>query len=190
METFFVCGTPRSRTAWLANFLTTNNVYCFHELLVYCKTPTEIKDEFLKTRKNIVGNSDSGNILFIDELKAEFPKSKIVLIKRNRDEVIQSLKKTGFLISYQETELNGVIDYIIEEIENTRKKYECLYLDYNDLVSADCCKEIYEYCTGLSFDYDRWFLLSTLNIQVQKEVEMKRIDKLMDNKELFVLNYN
>ncbi len=33
MKHFFVFGLPRSRTAWFANFLTTDKSFCFHEAL-------------------------------------------------------------------------------------------------------------------------------------------------------------
>lgn len=33
MSTFFVTGMPRSRTAWMAAWLTTDNTFCFHDVM-------------------------------------------------------------------------------------------------------------------------------------------------------------
>ena len=183
MRTFFICGTPRSRTAWLANLLTTDNTYCFHELLAEYSDMANIERCFIETGKQIVGNSDSGNTLLIDKLKAKFPTSKIVVIKRDKAEVVKSLVDSKY-VNADNVNIDYSVGLFMNGIKHIESNFDCISFNYEDLLKVDCCKEIYEYCTGLSFDYKRWELLANLNIQVEKEFALKRIKDLVDNKRI------
>src|SRR5580700_9385789 len=44
---FIIMGLPRSRTAWLAAFLTDGDVHCHHELMRMCQTPSEYPAKLL-----------------------------------------------------------------------------------------------------------------------------------------------
>jgi len=180
MQTFFICGTPRSRTAWLANLLTTDTSFCFHELLAEYSDMSAIEKCFIETGKNIVGNSDSGNTLYIDKILNEFPASKIVVIKRDKAEVIQSLKDSKLLINGV-ANIYEVVDLVNEAIDYIEDNVNCISFNYSDLTKAKYCKKIFEYCTGLTFDYKRWELLTNLNVQVEKEFELKRIKNLVES---------
>ena len=182
MKTFFICGTPRSRTAWLANFLTTSQSFCFHELLAECENVSEMRKRLSNIAKCPVGSSDSGNTLFIDEIVKEFPSAKIVVIKRDPKEVVKSLMNSGLCNNSNEKELTLAIHILTDKIKHIEKTHECLVYDYNSLVRAGVCSDIFEYCTGMSFDHKRWELLNNLNVQVEKDFEIKRIKSI--NKEL------
>ena len=67
MSNFFVVGLPRSRTAWLANFLTYEDKFCFHEGINGCST--------LKEYKNKLGNNKGDSCIETDTKRAiEFSK--------------------------------------------------------------------------------------------------------------------
>lgn len=82
---FIVTGMPRSRTAWLANYLTYGDAFCKHELLSDFDTPKQCAD-WMKAKAESgvsIGMSDSGAVLFQDALAAELPNAKWVLIRRS-----------------------------------------------------------------------------------------------------------
>lgn len=53
---FFITGLPRSRTAWMAAFLTNGEVFCAHELMNGCHS----RQEFYAKMEAVDGNSDCG----------------------------------------------------------------------------------------------------------------------------------
>ena len=57
---FMILGLPRSRTAWLANFMTYNDFFCMHEGMRGCKTV----DEYLKQFTSGVGDSTTAAMFF------------------------------------------------------------------------------------------------------------------------------
>ena len=95
MEPFFITGLPRSRTAWMAAFLTGDGVLCHHELMKFCKTKAEFYRSFDHPSLRI-GNSDSG--LMMTDFQNVFPDSPTVIIERPLDDVLQSLHDIEILV--------------------------------------------------------------------------------------------
>ncbi len=93
LEPFFITGLPRSRTAWMAAFLSGAGVMCWHELLKHCAT----REAFYRGMRHPeyrVGDSDCG--LPVTDFQARFPKAKTVVIERDPVEVLASLHDLGF----------------------------------------------------------------------------------------------
>lgn len=84
---FFVVGLPRSRTAWMANFLTYDDHYCYHEAIDGCKNMDEYKEKL----GNFIG--DSSTALMLMDIEKNFPDAKIVKIVGNLEQSIESSKK-------------------------------------------------------------------------------------------------
>ncbi len=160
MRNFFILSLPRCRTAWLANFLTFENSFCFHEGLLDCDKVSKMKSLFASTGKQIVGNSDCGNILFLDEIIDEFPDAKYVVIKRPLDEVRSELKEIG-LPDFDELTL-AYSDRMLNEV---KKEVDALVLDYHSLDQM-ACRQIWEHCIGTSFNEPRWRMLDGLDIKI------------------------
>lgn len=112
MNPFFIASLPRSRTAWLANFLTTGDSFCFHEPMnrtALSEYPRLLAD----TGKRYAGISDSLNSLIMEELIDFFPDAKVVVIRRPLEDVEASLAKLNFkcpvLLRKIERELDRII---------------------------------------------------------------------------------
>lgn len=160
MKTFFILSLPRSRTAWLANFLTYENSYCFHEGLLEGSNAAALSRLFASTGKPIVGNSDCGNILFMDELRASFPEAKLVIVERPLGEVVDELNDMG---------LNNYDPKLLERAEDllslAKQWLDALVLNFNDL-DESACRHIWHHCIGTPFDENRWRMLDGLDIQI------------------------
>ena len=94
---FFVIGLPRSRTAWLANFLTTGSSFCFHEALRYVNHIDKLP-ALLETAQNdepaeFVGNSDSSMVFAQNWLTEHYPEAHYVFVRRDLWEVIESYRR-------------------------------------------------------------------------------------------------
>ena len=55
---FFITGLPRSRTAWLANYFSTGDVFCWHEAMAGITCKQDYWARLATTHYKHVGNSD------------------------------------------------------------------------------------------------------------------------------------
>jgi hypothetical protein len=145
MKSFFILGLPRSRTAWLANLLTTEKVHCFHDLLGLLPFP-ELKTLFKQSNKEYTGAT--GTLPFdFGVLKGYFPDTPIVVIERPLDECYAStLKAWGFLSA-------GKYKAKVLEVLNAQQKIlELVKQDPNALVEDfhklddDAIRRIWRHC--------------------------------------------
>jgi hypothetical protein len=143
---FMVIALPRSRTTWLANFLTTEKTFCYHDPLAEMSSYKELLG--LKTDR-LTGIADTG-IGFFDLSIFDCPK---VIIERDLSAVNEEMSDL-LGISIDMSDLNNRM----ASIEGLRIKFE----DINDRL-----EEIWKHCTGLPFDRLRGDYLKNMNIQVK-----------------------
>lgn len=156
---FFILALPRSRTAWLANFLTYGPSFCFHEGLVGCQSISDLRRKMASIDSEVVGNSDCGNILLIDHIVKEFPNAKFVVIHRDLQDVEKSLFDIGL-------DCNQYIHDAFSAIK--RLKIEAMHVNYDDIGLREC-RAIWQWCVGTEMNDDRYYLLNKLDIQIFPE---------------------
>ena len=161
MNTFFITGFPRCRSAWLANFLTYEDSFCFHEAIKQCSKITDLKDLFLSTGKQYVGNSDSAIPFFAKQVKELFPQTKWVIIERDEQDVIKSLNRV--LPGEKQNALNIGKPHLAW----VKKTCNPLMINFAELSTQRECKRIWEYCLpNIPFDAMRWEMLDKLRIEL------------------------
>jgi hypothetical protein len=151
---FHILGLPRSRTAWLANYLTTDTSMCYHEGIQYCDC-WEDYTGLGETFDGIVGNADTGIYLLRDWK----PTGKLVIIERNPADVMKSLKVL-------------VDDACIHTVATSCIKLKAL-AEVADLVVPyaeldQYLDQISELCIGQVINSERKLLLQNLNIQIHE----------------------
>lgn len=169
VNVFFITGQPRSRTAWLANLFTYKDSHCFHDAIKRCATPREMKDLFEKTQKSTgvryVGNSDSGIPFIMDELLAEFPGAKLVVIERKQEDVVRSFKRT-----FPQMKDQDVVDVIGKTqlaLDRAKKKYDPLVIDFEELTRENTVRQLWSYCLPeIPFDRERWNMLDGFRVEI------------------------
>lgn len=150
-----ILGWPRSRTAWLSNFLTYDKSFCFHEGIALRKqkrlrTIPEYRNLFkLYARKyDFIGDSNTVALL---RQKYVIPGARVVVIEREKNDIINSVYGLGYYI-----EIPDVVEYPYNEQ---------LVIKYEEL--NDNLKEIWQFCLpGVHYPTEREFLLKEMNIQV------------------------
>ena len=165
---FLFTGLPRSGTAWLSNFLTTGGFTCYHEALPTYNTVREYVEDVHDTYMQ--GNSDSGALFFVDEIKRFCPRIEIIKIINDPVRVNRSLEKQGLLTLSEEH---------VEIYESLRADY---YIEFPKFITnKDSAASLLDYL-GMNFDEERWELLKDLNIQTKREVmEAKAANWIKNN---------
>lgn len=169
---FFVTGLPRSRTAWLANFLTAGGALCIHEGLVHGVDPalrwlTRCGAGGAGGRR---GLSDSILPLYWTEMFAPFSSFRLVIVERDPAEAWESL--VDFL---ERNEVRVSRDTLEERFHLVQSHLRDMIMfcphvvvKFEELNDPLALAEIWEHCLpGLSYDSERTTLLQRLNVQQQ-----------------------
>ncbi len=137
MNPFFITGLPRSRTAWMAAFLTGGDILCHHELMKYCPTREVFFQSFRHPTLRI-GNSDSG--LPVTGFQEAFPASKTVIIERHIEDVYNSL---------HDIEIPVGMDWLVD-MNSRLSKLKGLRVEFDNLD-----RQLADICDYLEIPYSR-----------------------------------
>jgi hypothetical protein len=157
---FFVTGLPRSRTAWFANLFSTGDVLCHHDALLECDRVTDLPS--ILGRRAIVGDSDSGLLLFYSDVAAMYPGAPWVVIRRDPDEAFRSLvEHFGTDVS------NGGWPILTAALQTIPAgNSSILSVSYDELGDVSIIRKIWNHCIPtVPFDAERWVLLRDLKIE-------------------------
>lgn len=146
---FFILGLPRSRTAWLANFMTYGDTFCYHEGINGCHTVEDYKAKLSYNK----GDSSTGAVLI--DLDKHFPDAKKVIIDSDINRAIE----------YSEELTGNPNEDWMTHIQSRLYQLDGLKVDYDDI--DDNLQAIWEYLTDTEYNEDRANMLLKLNIQVQ-----------------------
>lgn len=163
MIPYFICSLPRSRTAWLANFLSYGPSHCFHEPFNE-HFVEDLRTTFLSTGKEYVGISDSLSTLFIADLLDTFPEAKLVLIRRPVLEVDQRLTELGLPCR----DLLFHLDLALNAIES---KYNPLVVNFHDFDAPGIWNFL---MPEVPLNSERTKMLENFNITVPKSVSVRK----------------
>jgi len=82
---FFICGYPRSRTAWLANLFTTDTTLCFHE-------PHEAVEDLIAQHPQYrIGVSSCMLVREFFAVAKQYPKAPWLFVDRNKEQCRESM---------------------------------------------------------------------------------------------------
>lgn len=151
---FFILGLPRSRTAWLANFMSTDGLTCMHEGLNGCKSLNEYKSKF----DDNTGDSNTGIAMF--DFEKHFKSAKIVVI----DNSIDSAVEYGF------NHFNTDITEQMIKLQHRLNNIEGLHVPFKEIDNN--LENIWSYITDKPYNSTRTKILKGLNIQVKQPYVM------------------
>lgn len=155
---FLVLGYPRSRTTWLANFLTYGGAYCLHGIWPIVGRRIERLLEVLdQLPYQAVGVADP--MLYLDLLRGreELPAGlRVVIVRRPRLQAAEALANAA--------------EERAEQVFPTGDGWEypgTLEVLYEELDDFSVLEAIWDYCTGgsLPFDRRRASMLRDWNVQ-------------------------
>lgn len=158
---FFVVGYPRSGTAWLANLLTTDGMYCLHEGTLLGPT----LDAWLYGGPER-GNSDSMQILNSNLIQRN-PDAKVVWIQRERDSALASLTKHLQELGLDPTALTSLLDRLDVAHDTVLEgRDNVLKIQFTELFTLESAQRVWSFVHPKSkFDATRAKMLLGLNVQ-------------------------
>ena len=162
---FIIYALPRSRTAWLSNFLTYRAWECHHEAAIFMRSMEDVKAFFSSPK---VGCAETAVVLGRELIRSVVPDIKEVVILRPVDEVIESVMKVDLtgVASYDRFRLQKVTEHQNRALQKVAKDKNVLVINYADLNREEACAAIFEYCLPFKFDKEWWKWLKDTNIQI------------------------
>lgn len=196
---FFITGIPRTRSAWLANFFTTQSGFCHHDKMKDGWTARTIQDAMVRLHmagKTHVGDADSGLMLIAAELVRLYPQSRWLFVHRTPQSTSDSYRKWF----NQGNEYPGIdCQADIEEIMAAAQTQYLqalaavpvsrrMEVDYADLDDPKFMRAAWDWCVpGLVWDQARYEMLDAMQVNVlggKVKVAPVDIAILMDKKAL------
>lgn len=140
---------PRSRTAWLSQFLTFGGWHCGHEQLRYMRGLDDVK-AWLNTP--MTGSAETAAAPFWRLLKRIRPDCRILIVRRPVAEVVDSLMRVRGAkfekdrVVKMAHGLSAKLDQVQDRASNA------VSIDFDRLGTWDGCHFVLQYCLGIADD--------------------------------------
>ena len=156
---FLITGLPRSRTAWMAGFFCTGNVFCLHEPLAKLYDITEAGRVFQSDYHSHAGISDSGAGFFLPWIM-ENVNPQTLIIERDPDFVAKDLAENGMPVG------DNVMPVLMRKLEEFRHHPKVMWVHFDSLGNKRIMEKIwFHLLPGVPFDHERYEQFNDLNIQ-------------------------
>jgi len=155
----------------LANWLTTDHTTCLHDAWRYAKTATELRELLLNLdtldTQRYLGTADSLNGWRYEELRAEFPTARFLLIERPIEDAISSTLKLSFSPGLEH--LSQLL-LTLHEAHEQVKLGGIRRVNFEDLDSEETIRGIQNYLTPeLAFNTARLKMLNQLRVIIHED---------------------
>lgn len=169
---FLITGLPRSRTSWLAAFLTTGKSHCYHSGILGCRSFDDYKRK-LSGPKLFMGDSFTDTVLFYDDIHRTFPGARWVVVRRDYQEAYLAYRK-AFPDLHTALEAQEIFERIHNQFDSIPNDACSVY--FEDLNQRGVIKAIWEHCLpDIDWDEQRWKLFNGLKIEPHHDKEVKAI---------------
>jgi hypothetical protein len=178
LQPFFITGIPRTRTAWLANFFTTKNSFCWHDAMKGGWRAEHVHDKLMQAKlagNYYCGDADSGLLLVMERMNEIFPQARWLFVRTTPADAARSYREY-FTEGKEYPGVPAGTD-LEEMMENIHEKYEAalasvpasrrLEVDKTDLDHPKVMESVWRWLVpGLSWDPLRYELLNELAVNV------------------------
>jgi hypothetical protein len=168
---FMVFSLPRSRSAWLAHWLSVPGALCGHDTLVNCSSIEEFLGQF-EPMGALSGSCETGAMVGWRVIRVLMPNARCAVIRRPVREVERSLLRCGLSASIDELLARDAM------LDDLQAQPGVMAVQYHHLGNPNTCAHLFEFLTQSPFDLPRWNLYNSTNIQIDMS---KRLHELWIN---------
>lgn len=162
--TYLVLSLPRSRSAWLARFLSYGEWHCGHEQLRHMRSLDDIK---AWESQDCTGSAETAAAPFWRLIEAQ----RIVVVRRPVNEVVESLLALPG-IEWNRAALHALIAYHDRKLDQIEARVPCLSVRYDELNEENCAR-IFEYCLPYAHDHEHWARWNAVNVQCNMQAMVR-----------------
>lgn len=153
---FFITGLPRSRTAWLAAWLTLGSVMCWHDK----KFSPELVHKDRRT-----GFSGPELVDQFEVLSKQFPHAPWIVVLRNAEQAMAGFMRVAAGKFSPRFDIEKFWEQRCFRLANICEKPNVHPVRFDDLDSEHVARFVWDTCLpGIDFDRQRWELFNSLRI--------------------------
>ena len=162
---FIVYALPRSRTAWLSQFLSYGGWTCHHEAAIKMRSISDVKQLFGAPTTGTVETAAAPGWKILHH---HVPGLRAVVVRRPVDEVVRSMMavQTEGVVTYDEGKLRRGMIYGDRMLAQITEQPGVLSVNYDELNDRSVCARIFEHCLLQPMPDSWWNRLRMQNIQV------------------------
>jgi hypothetical protein len=151
---YFIVSLPRCGTAWLANFLTWGDSFCYHEGVYEQDDFSEYTAMLEGNPAKHVGDCDTGLTLLLPWLYRTYPDAKYVFIQRDIEDIKKSSVKAGLS--------THILGECLRRVEWGLRVMNPLVIQFEDLFTDT--KIIWDYIGLTDFPEERHTMLRDMKM--------------------------
>lgn len=162
---FVVFALPRSRTFWLAQFLSVGGWYCGHDEARHFRGLDDVKSWLAQPN---TGSVETAAAPYWRLLKKLAPDARVVIIRRPVEDVVESLMRidlrgTG---AFDRDALAASMRRHDAKLRQIAKRWPgVLVVDFDELATEAGARAVWEHCLPIPFDAQRWRAMNAVNLQ-------------------------
>lgn len=168
---FIVLSLPRSRSTWIASFLSYGGRACGHDLAPTVGTMADFVALF---DGRYAGTAETGAVVGWRAIRRMLPNARIAVVRRPVDHVYKSMEVFGCGVPAMMDELRER-DAMLDQVARLPG---VLSVSFAELRGPAACQALFEHCLGVPFDWEWWEGLAHKTIEVDVPTEMQY---LVDN---------
>ena len=161
---FIVHTAGRSRTAWLAAFLSYGRCRCDTEAAIRLRGMQDMAAFFARPG---AGSTETAAAPGWRLLRHYVPGIKSAVVRRAADEIIASFARSEVadIAAIDEEKLRRIIAYEVRCLDQISRQPGVLTVDFHDLAQEATCSAIFEHCLPYRFDAQWWHHMKDKNVQ-------------------------
>lgn len=159
---FVIMALPRSRTAWLARFLSYRDWSCGHDEIRHARGMDDLASWLSQPN---TGTVETGAAPFWRTLRKLRPDARVVIVRRPVEDVVASVLRTG--PAFDQVALCAAMRRLDHKLDQVERRWPgALVVPFRDLADEATCARIFEHCLPHRHDPTWWRTWSTINIQI------------------------
>jgi hypothetical protein len=167
MAKFMILALPRSRTAWLAEWLTFDGKNeIVHDLAVECGSVQDFEDGL----EAVDGAVETGAVLAWRLIREWHPEIRLATVHRPLGEVLRSLERLGLGSAHSPD-----MEARLEMLRALAQQPGVQNFAFDDLGLEIPCARLWEHCLGQEFDFEWWKEMAGKNVQIDMKQRLLRL---------------
>lgn len=168
---FIVYALPRSRTAWLARFLSYGPWHVTHDAMMEFDEARDLKG---KLASPYVGVVETGMAFGWKLARRYAPEARLAVVRRSANDVTASLARFGVSMDAAWLQENEAGLDELAALPGT------VSVSFNELDTEEGCRKIFEHCTMQPFDRAWWLQWRDENVQIDMPDFLRRFEARAD----------
>lgn len=160
----FVVYAQRSRSAWLARFLSFKDYRCYHDVAITMRSLDDVVRFF---RQPKTGSAETAAAPGWRILHHHIPNMRAVVVRRPVEDVVDSMMGVDLagIATYDREKLMRGVVYGARILDQISEQRGVLTVEFADLEHDHVCRAVFEHLLQVEMPYDWWLKWRHINVQ-------------------------